>query len=333
MEKFFSYIIKIRWVIIFLVLAITVFLGLQIPDVRINSDVISSLPESDKDAALIRKIGTKFGGNKTGMIIIETENIFTAEVLGHIRQITDTLTETENISSVISLTNAVDIRAEEDGIEIRKLVDEDHIPESQEELALLKEHVLANENYKGTIVSEDGTTAIILFSIAEEVNMQTAARMVQEKIEALNIPEKIYFAGSPMLITAISRLIASDLTRLLPIAFILIILVLYLGFRSFRGVILPLLTAVISIVWVIGIMSLTGSEMTMVSNNIPIVLLAISTAYAIHVLNRIDQVKEDLNRAIIIALSYVAIPVILAALTTIGGFILIYLRLLSFNDP
>lgn len=319
MEKFFSYIIKIRWVIIFLVIGITAFLGLQIPDIKINSDVISSLPDSDKDAALIRKIGKKFGGNKTGMIIIETGNIFTSEVLGHIRQITDTLTETENISSVLSITNAVDIRSEEDGIEIRKLVDEETIPESQEELNLLKESVLANDNYKGNIVSEDGTSAIILFSIADEVNMQTAARMVQEKIEALNIPEKIYFAGSPMLITAISQLIASDLIRLLPIAFFLITLVLYLGFRSFRGVILPLLTAVISIVWVIGIMSLMGSEMTMVSNNIPIVLLAISTAYAIHVLNRIDQVKEELNKAIIIALSYVAIPVILAALTTMGG--------------
>lgn len=319
MEKFFSKIIKLRWVIIFLVIALTAFLGLQIPDIKINSDVISSLPESDKDAALIKKIGSKFGGNKTGMIIIETENIFTAEILGHIRQITDTLTETENISSVLSITNAVDIRSEEDGIEISKLVNEETIPESQEELDLLKERVLANENYKGSIVSEDGTAAIILFSIAEEVNMRTAARMVQEKIEALDIPEKIYFAGSPMLITAISQLIASDLIRLLPIAFILITLVLYIGFRSLRGVILPLMTAVISIVWVIGIMSLAGSEMTMVSNNIPIVLLAISTAYAIHVLNRIDQVKEELNRAIIIALSYVAVPVILAALTTMGG--------------
>jgi uncharacterized protein len=319
MEKFFSKIIKLRWVIIFLVIAITAFLGLQIPDIKINSDVISSLPESDKDAALIKKIGSRFGGNKTGMIIIETENIFTAEILGHIRQITDTLTETENISSVLSLTNAVDIRSEEEGIEISKLVDEETIPRSKEELDQLKGRVMANENYRGSIVSADGTSAIILFSIADEVNMQTAARMVQEKIEALNIPEKIYFAGSPMLITAISQLIASDLIRLLPIAFILITLVLYIGFRSFRGVILPLLTAVISIVWVIGIMSLTGSEMTMVSNNIPIVLLAISTAYAIHVLNRIDQVKEELNRAIIIALSYVAVPVILAALTTMGG--------------
>ncbi len=321
MEKFFSRIIKIKWVIILLVIAITVFLGLQIPSIRINSDVISSLPESDKDAALIKKIGSKFGGNKTGMIILETENIFTAEILGHIRQITDTLTETENISSVLSITNAVEIRSEEDGIEIRKLVDEETIPVSQQELDLLKERVLANENYKGSIVSEDGTTAIIIFSIADDVNMQTAARIAQEKIEALNIPEKIYFAGSPMLITAIAQLIASDLTRLFPVAFILIILVLYFGFRSFRGVILPLLTAVISIVWVIGIMSLTGSEMTMISNNIPIVLLAISTAYSIHVINRIDQIRENLNRAIVIALSYVAIPVILAALTTIGGFL------------
>ena len=124
-----------------------------------------------------------------------------------------------------------------------------------------------------------------------------------------------------MLITSIAHLISTDLFRLLPVAFLLISLVLFIGFRSMRGVILPLLTAVISIVWVIGIMSLTGAEMSMVSNNIPIVLLAVGTAYAIHVLNRIDQVKDDLNQAIIIALSYVTIPVILAALTTIAGFL------------
>ena len=49
-------------------------------------------------------------------------------------------------------------------------------------------------------------------------------------------------------------------------------------------------------------------------------MLAVGSAYAIHVLNRIDQVKEDLNRAILTALTYVFIPVILAALTTITGF-------------
>ena len=124
-----------------------------------------------------------------------------------------------------------------------------------------------------------------------------------------------------MMITSIAQLISDDLTRLLPVAFLLIAVVLFIGFRSVRGVIMPLLTAAISIIWVIGIMSLTGSEMSMVSNNIPIVLLAVGTAYAIHVLNRIDQVKDNLNQAIITALTYVTIPVILAALTTITGFV------------
>src|SRR4030043_2473887 len=132
MEKFFNYLLKIKWLIILLVVSATVFLSLQIPHIRINSDVISSLPENDKDAVLLKKIGAKFGGNKTGMVIIETDNIFTAEALDHIRQITDTLSETENISSVISLTNTVDVRSEGDGLEIGKLIDEDNIPRPQE---------------------------------------------------------------------------------------------------------------------------------------------------------------------------------------------------------
>jgi len=321
MDKMFDIVLKFKWLIMLMVLAITVFLAFQIPNIRINSDVISSLPDNDPDAVLLKKIGGKFGGNRTGMIILESENIFTPEVIKHVKLITDTINEIEGISSVTSLTSVMDIKADENGLEIGKLIDEDNMPDSQEELALLKEKVLSSSNYKGTIISEDGTTTVIVFSMSEDADMRLLANLVKAKTEKLNLPEKIYFAGSPMLITSIAHLISSDLSRLLPVAFLLISLVLFIGFRSMRGVIIPLLTAVISIVWVIGIMAMTGAEMSMVSNNIPIVLLAVGTAYAIHVLNRIDQVKDDLNQAIIIALSYVTIPVILAALTTIGGFL------------
>ena len=321
MEKLFRNVLKTKWIIIGLVLIITVFLGWQIPSLKINSDVVSSLPDNDKDAVLLKKIGSEFGGNKTGMIIIETENIFTPQVIEHIKIITDTISEIEGIESVTGLTTIMNIKSDENGFEIGKLIDEDNLPQSMDELAVLKERVMSQDNYRGTIVSEDGTSSIIMFSIDQQVNMQSVAGMAERKIRELNLPEKIYFAGSPMLLTAISRLIASDLSRLLPIAFLLIFLILYLGFRSLRGVILPLLTAVLSIIWVIGIMSLAGSEMTMVSNNIPIILLAVGTAYAIHVINRIDQEKCDLNKALVIALKYVTIPVILAALTTIAGFL------------
>ncbi len=77
MEKVFEYVLKIRWWIILLVAGITVFLALQIPRIKINSDVLSSLPDNDPDAVLLKKIGAQFGGNKTGMIILESGDVFT----------------------------------------------------------------------------------------------------------------------------------------------------------------------------------------------------------------------------------------------------------------
>ena len=321
MEKMFKYLLKIRWLIILLVLAITGFLAYQIPNIRINSDVISSLPDTDPDAVLLKKIGAQFGGNKMGMIILESDNIFTPEVLKHVRQITDTVQRIEGISSVTSLTNLMEIKGGESGMEIGTYVDAYNPPESPEALAMLKERLFSNDMYRGTIFSEDGTATVIIFTLYDDVDIQALATAVKEKTEALRLPEKIYYAGSPMMVTSIAHLISADLKRLLPIAFLLIAFVLFLGFRSLRGVVLPLLTATIAIIWVIGIMSLMGSEMSMVSNNIPIVLLAVGTAYAIHVLNRISQVKENMHQTIIIALTSVTIPVILAALTTITGFV------------
>jgi predicted RND superfamily exporter protein len=321
MEKMFKAVLKIRWLIIILVLAITVALAWQIPNIRINSDVISSLPDTDPDAVLLKKIGAQFGGNKMGMIILESDNIFTTGVIKDVRQITDTLQQIEGISTVTSLTNIMDIKEGESGMDIGKLIDENDLPETPEELARLKDRLFSKEMYKGVIVSEDGTTTIIIFSLYDNANIRELANTVKQKTESLHLPEHIYYAGSPMMITSIAHLISADLTRLLPIAFVLIAFVLFLGFRSYRGTVLPLLTAIIAIIWVIGIMSLMGAEMSMVSNNIPIVLLAVGTAYAIHVLNRIDQVKENLNQAIIIALTSVMIPVILAALTTVAGFV------------
>jgi hypothetical protein len=69
-------------------------------------------------------------------------------------------------------------------------------------------------------------------------------------------------------------------------------------------------------------MALLGYKMSMISNNIPIILLAVGSAYTIHVLNRINQLRvSDREEAIRKALEYVLIPVLLAAATTIIGFV------------
>ncbi len=322
MEKLAQGILNFKWLIIIVVVVLTAFLGYQIKNLKINSDIISSLPDNDPDALLFKQIGEQFGGFEMGMVILETKNVFQEDVLENIKQITDSLRETEGISSVTSLTSIIDIKGDEYGVEIGDLVDEDDLPSTPAELENLRERVLSREMYRGVIVSEDGTASLIIFTLFEDADEKTVAEAVKEKVSSMDLPEKIYFSGSPMMVTYIADLISADLKRLIPLSFLLIAFILLLGFRTLRGVVLPLLTAAIAIIWTIGIMVLGGFKMSMISNNIPIILLAVGSAYTIHVLNRINQCREkDTRKALTLALSFIIIPVILAALTTIIGFI------------
>ncbi len=317
MNKLAKSILRYRWIIIIIVTLFTLFSGYQITKMQINSDVISSLPDDDPDAALLKSIATQFGSNKMGMVILEADDIFQTEILQHVRQITDTLGAIEGVISVNSLTNIIDINE----MGIGSLVDPYDLPEGEDELRALREKVFAKEMYKGSIVSEDGTATLIVFSLSEDADVEKVAKAVVRKTEEMHLPETLYYAGSPMMVTAISDLISADLFKLLPIAFLLIAIILAISFKTIRGVVLPLVTVAIAIVWTLGIMALFGYKMSMISNNLPIILLAVGSAYTIHVLNRINQMKDtDRKKALLKALNYIFIPVILAAITTAIGF-------------
>jgi len=322
MNKLAEGIVKLKWLIIIVVIVLTAFLGYQIKDLKINSDIISSLPDDDPVALLYKNIGKEFGGNDIGMIIIETDDVFKKAVIESVKQITDTLRVLDGISTITSLTNILDIRGSEWGIEIGTLLDEYDLPDSKAELDALKEKVFSKDMYKGTIVSEDGTSTLIIFTLLDGADKQAVAEKIKEKTSELDIPEKLYFGGLPFMMNDIASLIASDIIRLIPITFFLIAFILFLGFKSTRGVILPMLTAALSVIWVLGTMVLSGYELSMISNITPIILLAVGSAYTIHVINRINTTfDQDRKKALTKALAYITIPVILAALTTMVGFV------------
>ncbi|MGE4290558.1 MAG: RND family transporter [Salinivirgaceae bacterium] len=322
MNTFADGIVKFKWLIIIAVAGLTIFFGYQAKDLPINADIISSLPDDDPAARLYKEIGTQFGGNDMGMIVLETDDVFKAEVIQHIKQITDSLKFTNGVSTVTSVTNILDIKSSEWGIEIGKLVDEYDLPVEQSQLDSLKNYVFSKEMYRGAVVSEDGTATAIMFTLLPEEDNQAVAKEIKDKIEALDLPETVYYGGLPMMMNDINDLIVSDIVWLIPIVFLVIAIVLLLSFKSFSGVLLPLLTAGLAVIWTMGLMAVTGFELTIISNIIPVVLLAVGSAYTIHVLNSINHNKlADRKQALVQALRYILVPVILAAVTTAIGFV------------
>jgi len=315
-------VIRARWIILGLVVIMTLFFGSRIRNLSINSDILSTLPDDDPTGVLYKRVGEQFGGNDIGMIVLETGDVFSTDVIQHVAQITDSLKIITGLSTVTSITSILDIKSSDWGIEIGNLVDPYDLPDEQAELDSLRRYMYSRDMYIGSILSEDGTATVILFTLLPGVDRQQIATEIKETIREMDLPEQVYYGGLPFLLNDVTDMILSDMIWLIPIVFVIISLILLFGFRSFRGVLLPLMVAAITVIWTLGIMALAGYELTIITNIMPVFLLAISSVYAIHVLNSIPSnhgtdPKADLVRAISQSLT----PVSLAALTTGIGFI------------
>jgi predicted RND superfamily exporter protein len=313
-------IVKHKWLVLMLVLALTAFFGYQLKNLRVDSNIVNALPKNDPIVQVFKEVGERFGSNEIGLIILESDNVFRPEVLAGIRQITDTLTGIEGVAGVTSITNMTHFKAEGDNFEVDDLISE--WPENEADANAIKAEVTQNEMVVGTLVSADGTAAIVLFNFQSGTDVKAVSAEVMQRINGLNLPEKVYFAGSTFLTGYVADIIGRDMLRLIPIAFLLIAFILFLSFRSARGVILPLLTAGLAILWAIGTFVALGFKLSMVSNNVPIIVLAVGSAYAIHVVNRINQSTESsTKKAVTESLKLIMLPVVLTALTTVFGFL------------
>ncbi len=297
MKNISELIIRFRWPVIVSVALITLFFTYKLFHIQVDSNLINSLPADDPDVALFKEIGKEFGSNEIGMVIIKGENVLMPEVLDDIRMITDTLSGTKGIISVNSLTNIQHLEVNEDDFQVSNLINKENTPKNISEADLLLQKITADPMITGNLLSKDGTSSVIICSYAGDIKIEEVSKKIMEKIEKLPVRNDYYFAGGPFMVAYVSKVVSHDLAILIPISFLIITFLLYLSFHSARGVVLPLLTAGLAIVWSMGLFSWLGLKLSMVSNNVPIIILAVGTAYVIHILNQADHQKgSDKNK-------------------------------------
>lgn len=190
MEKFSNSVIKFRWAILIIVILLTIFFGYQFKYLKVDSNIVNSLPEDDSVVQLFKEVGEKFGGNEMGMIILQNHNVLDPVVLKHIQQITDTLTQLDGIGSVTSLTNMMNINVKGDDFEVGKLINDKNRPNNQKEADSLKRVLVKNKMVAGNIISRDGTTTIVLFTFRNDADIQAVSKELMKKINNLHLPER-----------------------------------------------------------------------------------------------------------------------------------------------
>ena len=98
--------------------------------------------------------------------------------------------------------------------------------------------------------------------------------------------------GLPFVRYSITENISHDLIILLPVALLLMVLMLYFSFREWKGVFLPFIVVIMSMIVSFGVMALLGWQISLITILLPIMLIAIANNYGIHMIALYQELAQ-----------------------------------------
>ena len=323
--------------IIVICLLITVILGIQLKYLELDNSVRQFMPQ--KDPSYLRMLDTEeqFGSMITTAVALEAKGktILTPEYIDIIDRLTKRFTSIESVESVKSLTNIDYIEGVDGALVAGTLLGNEYTGSAQDITSIKKKLTSWGELYDRVIISEDQRAVQIQITLIKGATEQQKQDMLDsiyeildEETAGVNLVTKVY--GDPVISEQAKIFMLKDLRYLIPLVVLVVLLSLLFSFGTVDGTVLPLLTVLMSTMWSVGLMAVFKQSFSIVSSVIPVALIAVGSAYGIHVLTHY-YVALDRNTKPITAESYkelvfsgleeVKSAVNLAGVTTIVGFI------------
>ncbi len=293
LRRYITLIVRYRVAVILVALALSLFFVSRIGNLRVIVNPDHNLPQTHPYVVATNDIERIFGGRNLVVIGVEsvTGDIFQPAILGKLVRITDGVLGIPGVirSNVISIAarKAKDIVGTEEGMVVRQLLET--MPETPEEINALRQAVFANPIYVNSIVSGDSRMAVVIADFKFGPDLQ-GYRAIKERVEAVVAPERdeqvrIYLGGISVNLAWL-EIYSQRMQYLFFVALAIIMAVLYFSFRSFQGMLVPVVTAVLSVIWGLGLMGALSIPMDTFNATTPILIMAVAAGHSVQILKR-----------------------------------------------
>lgn len=264
-------------------------------------------------------------------ILIAIENkdgIYNTSTFSKIKKLTKEIQKLEVVAykdDVLSLYTADNIKGSEEGLEIEEFFK--RIPKDVATFNTIKLGVRSNEMVYRRLVSEDEKSTIIFTKIKDNSFSQD---LYQEILDIASKYEEdgivIYVAGQPVIEGTMANLMPKDMSKMFPLVLLLILIVLLFVLKSFKATMISFMVVIFSSVWTFGLMLGMGISVYAPSSLIPVMLIAIGVADAIHMFSHLQlQIRKHPNwtkdEFIRNMNSEMFMPVLMTSVTTSVGFL------------
>ena len=322
MSAFAEKIVRFRWLSIVGFVALAVFFGAQIPRSEIESDMKAMLPEDIESRIKTDKIDELFGGTEMLMVIVKTEDVLSPEALTRTENISKQMKRIKGVDKVLSLFELKNIKGEEGAMIVEPAVR--HIPKTEKQKEELRKEIRENDIVYGSVVSEDFTLTAVIALLKADVSDIFIVDEIRRLIEENPGKEEIVIGGLPFTRVQVTKSIRLDLRRLLPLGLFVMLVFLFICFKQLRGVVLPFVVVIMSILFAMGLIPLFGWKIHVISVLVPVMLIAIANDYGIHLIAKYQELNSEGNsfsekELAMDIFSHLTKPVVLTGLTTVAG--------------
>ncbi|MCP3751636.1 MMPL family transporter [Pseudomonas sp. SBB6] len=238
--------------------------------------------------------------------------------------VADLIIRAAPVVNVRSLADVENIELDGDALDVHDLMTD--VPVDALALSNLAKEVFGNEMFVNSLISPKGKASMIQIELAvdeeDSRNLQRAYAEVLRQVGEISSQDAFPIGGTATYYAAITDIVEKDNNTFLPFVVLVISLLLYISFRRWQGVWIPLLISVLSLVWTMGLVSATGFKLNIITNMIPVFIISIAVADSIHFITAYYEraAESDPHTAIEDTMHHLLVPMSIWSFTTVVGF-------------
>ncbi|MEL7119869.1 MAG: MMPL family transporter, partial [Bacteroidota bacterium] len=307
------------------IVVITGFFIYQLQFLQFDYEVEKFFPLHGEEIQVFKEFQSKFG-NDNDYVFISIANpngLFNEPFLSKLDELTKQLDDLDLVEQTFSLTNLR--KAERDRF-LNRVIERPWIHLNQPDRLKRDSINLQQSDLLGQFLSHD-QKATLLYIVTKPKPTQNESAILASQLEQIVADydfHQVHFAGKVFGQTTFIEIIEKEVVLFIGSAIVVILLFLWIAYRRFWGIWLPLSVVALTVIWTLGFLTLMGRKVDLVLNIMPTILLIIGIADVVHLLTfylREVYLGVDKRIAIKKSIQEVGQATLLTTITTTFGFL------------
>ncbi|WP_291871210.1 efflux RND transporter permease subunit [Maribacter sp.] len=325
-------ILRNRILILLLIVAFTVFMGMQWENMRFSNSQANLLPDDHPVNLEYNSFLKQFGeeGNAVVFAIKDTA-FFSTKNFNRWNKLSKQLGAFPEVDFVLSTDNLQELKKDttKQAFVMVPLIKSE--PKNQAAVDSIKNHLFNDLPFYENLLfnKETGTMRTVMYLDKDIVNTSVRKDFILRDMTHLieNFEEEtglnVRISGMPYIRTMNSQNIIDEIGKFILAALGITSLIFFFFFRSVRATIISMCIVIIGVMWAFGILGLLQYEITVLTALIPPLIIVIGIPNCIFLINKYQQeIKKHGNQALSLqrVISKIGNATLMTNITTASGF-------------